>query len=128
MMKTLRCETCRFWDYQGEGETDIGQCRRHAPRPEAEDVMGDAPTHWPYVRAADWCGDHAEPALDEEELIRRTADVSCQRFECTCDADLTAACRGRATDIISAQRGTHPRYPTRTYVPPLTDPTEDTQP
>jgi hypothetical protein len=46
-------------------------------------------------------------AVDEETLIRRTADVSCQRFECTCAdtfAGLTVACRGRALDIIHMQR------------------------
>jgi len=53
----ITCQDCSFWDYQGEGETDRGACRRRAPVPMAEDLTGAASAFWPDTRASDWCGD-----------------------------------------------------------------------
>lgn len=52
-----------------------------------------------------WLPFHGEQRdADDAELIRLTADVSCQRFECICGPDLTAGCELRARKIINAQR------------------------
>ncbi len=56
------CETCRFWDDQG----DSGMCRRHAPRmilcqvapPEGIEPHQAEDAVWPWTEPDDWCGDH----------------------------------------------------------------------
>jgi len=47
--KQRQCESCRFWDDYGNGET--GECRRRAPR---RGQHGDG--CWPLTRPSDWCG------------------------------------------------------------------------
>lgn len=57
MTDRFACQQCIFWEYLGEGETDLGKCRRHAPHPEAEDTVGTTAVFWPDTRASDWCGE-----------------------------------------------------------------------
>lgn len=55
-----KCETCRFWDEDGDDADGI--CRRYAPRPEMNErgQDGDAwETYpaWPLTVSTDWCGE-----------------------------------------------------------------------
>jgi hypothetical protein len=62
------CQGCRFWQSEN-GE--MGDCRRHAPRPimdaqlpraevpeGGEEAAGEA--FWPITFASDWCGEFKE--------------------------------------------------------------------
>lgn len=66
----LSCRYCRFWlPLQARDPADptrvvmvsehekatIGQCRRWAPRPGTQTVMGE----WPKTNSVDWCGEWA---------------------------------------------------------------------
>ena len=61
------CRHCRYWLPIRAGsiiETDpnkatLGECRRHAPRPEAK---AQGPASWPQTEAGDRCGEYAERA------------------------------------------------------------------
>ena len=55
----MTCKTCMWFvpkqPYQGETESHLGRCRRHAPT-----MSG-----YPVVFPTDWCGDHK---LNEEAI------------------------------------------------------------
>lgn len=53
-----RCAFCKFYDKLGE-ETEIGECRRHAPIPKAYDdeEIHVVDAYWPQVFENEWCGD-----------------------------------------------------------------------
>ena len=44
----MRCRTCLWFVSKGDGLSDVGRCRRHAP----------AMNGYPVVLQSDWCGDH----------------------------------------------------------------------
>jgi hypothetical protein len=48
-----RCDKCAFWE-RFHDTTDIGRCRRYAPR---ENQVG-----WPETAENDWCGDFRYPS------------------------------------------------------------------
>ena len=48
------CATCRHAVFATVGDPE-GQCRRYAPRPDAEAGCGQ--TVWPFVEHDDWCGE-----------------------------------------------------------------------
>ncbi len=67
------CQSCRFWQSDA-GE--MGDCRRHAPRPALEKSLPALPPEveaeeefsqeavWPVTFASDWCGEFRErPAI-----------------------------------------------------------------
>lgn len=48
-----RCPSCRFWDKGGVHGSDMGQCRRYAPRPNPNtDCL-----FWIETESTDWCGE-----------------------------------------------------------------------
>lgn len=99
------CQECRFWEYLGEGETSLGQCHRHAPRPEAEDVMGDVPTHWPDTDARDWCGEAvaSDPvfgAVEQREESRHLKSAELQEIADGAWGDGPYV-RGKARDLLA---------------------------
>lgn len=56
-----RCETCRFWER--DGETGLGECHRNPPvaiplmlLPGGENYE-HALAAWPELTATDWCGE-----------------------------------------------------------------------
>ena len=69
------CDLCRFFEphrTEGEGPLDyeLGDCRRHPPRLEA-----DGTTSWPLVRLDEWCGEWAvDRPVWVEEHVRRWLD------------------------------------------------------
>jgi hypothetical protein len=72
-----RCETCRFWDYEGkdlyesdsEGDIYFADCRRFPPiAGTAVDVDDVFTPGFPATRDGDWCGEwqpQKEDAHDE---------------------------------------------------------------
>lgn len=63
-----RCDACRFWDPDGRDPEDgVGECHRHAPKPQEADSNGDRP-HAPFFPEAfylEWCGDFSAGAPGE---------------------------------------------------------------
>ena len=55
------CSTCVFYSPNHNNNGASGQCRRHAPTLHIYEDGGRAAL-WPMVRAASFCGDHAEVA------------------------------------------------------------------
>jgi len=65
-----KCENCRFWQ-QYEG-TKMGDCRRYAPRPNADLVKVHGKnesnfrvSHWVWTSLDDWCGEWSQGSLNE---------------------------------------------------------------
>ena len=48
---------CEFCEYFVESSPGGGECHRHPPSHEYDDV-GDLYVNYPEVRLADWCGEH----------------------------------------------------------------------
>ena len=66
----MHCKDCRFWLAEGfsaeaiadDVESELGDCRRHAPQP----VLGyfgddgearELAAYWPLTLATEWCGE-----------------------------------------------------------------------
>lgn len=65
-MRRATCLTCRWWDGQIKEDLtgfDDGICRRYPPRGPG---FG-----WPVTTADEFCGEHAEPAPDVDEMFAR---------------------------------------------------------
>lgn len=59
------CAACRYWS-GWRNWTASGDCRKHAPQPNA--IEGTA--SWPVTTSIHWCGDWTEAELTKEELER----------------------------------------------------------
>lgn len=53
--KGMICASCRFFVLKGNGNLNIGRCRRRSPTLDG----------WPVMFSTDWCGDHK---LDEDKI------------------------------------------------------------
>lgn len=62
-MTEQSCDSCTHWADLGD---EVGQCRRHAPRPRTsiDDVR------WPVTESHDWCGEweSVECDCDDDEV------------------------------------------------------------
>lgn len=56
-----KCATCEFFVHAGPG-SDVGECRRRAPRPTVNCRTGEGSmeVYWPEVDVADFCGEWSQ--------------------------------------------------------------------
>lgn len=58
------CESCRFFQPDGEVTNPAGRCLRFPPHPvDPVDITARRWGYWPTVKPGDWCGEH-KPSVD----------------------------------------------------------------
>ena len=67
------CYQCRCWD---ELTSEVGLCRRYAPRPllltsdQQAALIANAKPEWAETSRHEWCGDFQAPEESDQEVTR----------------------------------------------------------
>jgi len=89
----MGCANCAFFERTNEG---YGECRRHAPQPNAcvfvtkNDTIGKVKTdiHWPKVYDSNWCGQFSVRKKAQSKTVAKPVVIHKPISESKADGDV----------------------------------------